>query len=161
MQSFYADQVLNDIRKCSRKETLVRLEQEYTALGNLYAEQFNIKIGTLVEYNMLDWKDWTEDEADFCIVEKFMYDSFSDESNQPFLNVLTNLDDSAVPITSYRPVTFERFQWMVNNYPEKMIMIWNKSELKLKSNPLYKNIKWPKKLKEEKELVDSLHSVGL
>jgi hypothetical protein len=150
------------IRDCKRKETSVRLEQEYTALLDLYKEQFNIKIGTLVENNIQDYKDWSEDECDFYIVEKFMYESFNDHSDQPILSVITNDDhDEATHIINYKAVTPERFQWMVNNYPEKMIMLWNKPRLKLKTNPLFKNIQWPKKLEKEKNLVDDLASIGL
>jgi hypothetical protein len=160
----HADKIWSKLRHvvlCKRKETKVRLEQEYTALLDLYKEQFNIKIGTLVENNIQDYRDWSEDECDFYIVEKFMYESFNDHSDQPILSVITNDDEDPTHIISYKAVTPERFQWMVNNYPEKMIMLWNKPKLKLKTNPLFTNIKWPKKLEEEKKLVDDLASIGL
>jgi hypothetical protein len=157
----HADKVWAKVRDCNRKETKVRLEQEYTALLDLYQEQFNIRIGTLVENNMQDYRDWSEDECDFYIVEKFMYESFNDHSDQPILSVITNGDEDPTHIVSYKAVTPERFQWMVNNYPEKMIMLWNKPKLKLKTNPLFTNIQWPKKLEEEKKLVDDLASIGL
>lgn len=158
----YADIVWAKIRSCKSKETKVRLEQEYSALLDLYAELFQIKIGSFVELQMEGYKDWTEDESDFYIVEKFMYESFNDHSNQPVLSIITNdEDDSPSHVTCYRMVTTERFQWMVNHYPEKMIMVWNQPEFKLKTNPLYKNIKWPKKLKVEKQLVDDLAAIGL
>lgn len=157
----YADKIWDKVRSCNRKETKVRLEQEYSALLDFYAELFQIKIGSFIELQMGRYKDWSEDESDFYVVEKFMYESYNDHSDQPVLSVITNDDEDPTHITSFKPVTQERFQWMVNHYPEKMIMLWNKPELKLKTNPLYKSIKWPKKLKEEKQLVDDLASIGL
>lgn len=157
----YADIVWTKIRTCDRKETKVRLEQEHAALLDLYAEVFQIRIGSLVELQMGSYKDWTEDENDFYIVENFMYAGLNDISDQPILSVITNEDDGPTHITAFKPVTTEKFQWMVNHYPEKMIMLWNQPEFKLKTNPLYKSIKWPKKLKEEKQLVDDLAAIGL
>ena len=157
----HSDLIWTKIVKSDKKGSKVRLEQEYAALLDLYAELNEFKVGTLIELMMDKYKDWSEDETDFYIVEKFMYESCNEYSNQPILSVITNDDEDPTHITSFKLVTTERFQWMVNHYPEKMIMVYNNPKLKLKSNPLYKNIQWPKNLKQEKELVEDLLSIGL
>lgn len=157
----YSDEIWGKISKCKTKEAKVRLEQEYTALLDLYAEINQFKIGSLVEIILEGWKDWSEDETEFYVVEKFMYESFNDISNQPVLSLITSEAEDPNHITNYKVVTPEKFQWMVNHYPEKMIMVYNDPKLKLKTNPLYNNIVWPADLKDEKELVDLLTDIGL
>ena len=159
------DQIRIKIKQVKTVIAKIRLENEYAALIELYVKLFDIKIGSLLEDNACDWKDWAESENTFYILEDFWYYQ-AEEFNTNTLRIITNdeldsLMNEPVDVLCFKVVTPERFQWLVNHYTEKMIMIWNSPLLKLKTNPLYKNIQWPKKLKQEKKLVDDLASIGL
>jgi hypothetical protein len=162
----FASLVKDKVKLANSETVKLKLEVEYAQLVDLYVKLFNIKIGTLVEDVFHEWDDQDESERDFVIVTKFFRLKLEDNFKFPYLTLVDSDEDKyqynePMDCIYYKPVTTERFQWMVDNYPAKMIMVYNNPKLNLKSNPLFKDIKWPKEYKKSKSLVDTLTDIGL